>query len=83
MTVIGYPHMAEKSMSLVDEANTIVFVVDRDATKIQVKQEMEERFNVAVWKVNTQITQDGVKKAYIRLSPQDDAIDVATRLEMM
>ncbi|MFB6301185.1 MAG: 50S ribosomal protein L23, partial [Halobacteriales archaeon] len=38
------------------------------------------RYDVSVVKVNTQITMNGRKKATIKLSEEDDAQDVASRI---
>ena len=81
--VIKHPHMTEQAMDMVDRENKIVIIVDLDADKKQVKNAVETLFGVTVKKVNTQITPQAQKKAYIRLSKSDDAMDVATKLGMM
>ncbi len=82
-TIIENPHLTEKSMDQVDEDNTLVIMVDLDANKNQVKDAVEELFSVTVIKVNTAITPQAKKKAFVRLSESDDAMDVATQLGMM
>jgi len=77
---LKYPHLTEKSMMLVERVNMIVFVVDIKATKTQIKKEFEEVFEVKVEKINTDITPDGKKKAYIKLKPEFPAGDVAVKL---
>ncbi len=81
--ILKYPYLTEKSISLVEKENKIVFVVDRKATKKQIKEAFEKLFEVKVEKVNTQITPKGEKKAYIKLKPEYKAIDVATKLGMI
>ncbi len=82
-SVIENPHLTEKSMDQVDEDNTLVIIVDIDASKKQVKDAVEELFDVTVKKVNTAITPQAKKKAFVRLSESDDAMDIATKLGMM
>jgi ribosomal protein uL23 len=81
--IIENPHLTEKSMDKVDEDNTLVLMVDINANKPQVEDAVEHLFDVTVKKVNTTITPQAKKKAFIRLSESDDAMDVATKLGMM
>jgi len=52
MSVLIRPVVSEKSTTLM-EANTYVFVVDPRATKIDVRNAVEQAFNVKVTNVNT------------------------------
>ncbi|MFB6173045.1 MAG: 50S ribosomal protein L23 [Halobacteriales archaeon] len=78
--IIKHPHMTEKAMDEMDFDNKLQFIVDEDATKPAVSEAVEERYDVTVEKVNTQITMNGTKKATVRLSEEDDAQDVASRI---
>ncbi len=80
--IIKHPHLSEKSVGMVDEENTLVFVVNEEANKPMVKNAVEELFDVEVKKVNTQNTVKGNKRAYVRLEPGYEALDVATKLGM-
>jgi len=81
--VIIRPHLTEKTLRLIEQANTLTFIVDRRATKKQIKEEVERMFGVKVEKVNTLITMDGKKKAYVKLSKEYSASDIATRMGMV
>lgn len=81
--IIRYPHMSEKSVSLIERENKIVFIVNRKATKKQIKEAVEKLFEVKVDKINTEITFKGEKKAYVKLRPEYKALDVATKLGMV
>jgi len=83
LDIIENPHMTEQSMDMVDQENKLVLIVDLDANKRQVQDAVEELFNVTVKKVNTSITPQAKKKAFVRLAESDDAMDVATKLGMM
>ncbi len=78
--VIDYPLVTEKAMDQMDFDNKLQFVVHVDATKIDVREEVESTYDVTVEKVNTQVTMDGTKKAIVSLSDEDDAQDVASRI---
>lgn len=81
--VIVKPIQSEKALGLIEEQNTIVFIVDRGAGKHDVKRAVEEIFEVKVDEVRTVITPRGLKKAYVKLSPEYKASEVATRLGML
>ena len=81
--VLEHPHMTEQAMEMVDRENKLVLMVDLESDKNQVEDAVETLFGVTVKKVNTQITPQAEKKAYVKLSPEDDAMDVATKLGMM
>ncbi|OYT37368.1 MAG: 50S ribosomal protein L23 [Desulfurococcales archaeon ex4484_58] len=74
------PVHSEKALTLIDKENTLTFIVDRRATKHDIKNAVETIFGVKVLKVRTLITSKGEKKAYIRLSPEYKASDIATQL---
>jgi large subunit ribosomal protein L23 len=81
--VIENPHMTEQAMDMIDQENKLVLMVDIEADKNQVKDAVETLFDVTVETVNTNITPSAKKKAFVGLSPSDDAMDIATELGMM
>lgn len=83
MTVIKYPLSTEKSIRLMESENKLVFIVDLEAAKPDIKKAVEEQFDMKVDKVNTLIGPDGKKKAYIKFSDETPAIDLATKLGLM
>ena len=78
--ILKYPHLTEKSVSLIETENKIVFIVDRNANKEQIKEAFEKVFEVKVDKINIEITMKGEKKAFIKLKPEFKAADVAVKL---
>ncbi|HDM26831.1 MAG TPA: 50S ribosomal protein L23 [Candidatus Bathyarchaeota archaeon] len=81
--VLLYPLMTEVSLRLLEKENKLVFIVDRRATKRDIKRAVETLYEVVVEKVNTVITPDGRKKAYVKLSPEYSASDVAIKLGIL
>ncbi|MDO4500403.1 MAG: 50S ribosomal protein L23 [Erysipelotrichaceae bacterium] len=81
--IIVRPLITEKSINLQDSNNTVVFEVKRGSNKIQIKQAVEEIFNVKVASVNVvncptkqkrmgrygqyRFETNMVKKAYVKL----------------
>ena len=80
--VIKYPVSTEKCLKLMEKENKIVFIVDRKARKQEIKKVIEEMFQVKVSKVNTLIGREG-KKAFIKLTKEFNALDIATKLGLM
>ncbi len=81
--VLLYPLMTEKAISLIERENTITFIVDRKANKQEIKKAFEEMFKVKVRKVRTLVDTKGRKKAYIAISKEHNAADIAAKLGMM
>ena len=82
-SVIKHPLATEKSIRLMESENKLIFVVDNSATKADIKKAIEKVFKVKVAKVNTFIAPKGEKRAYVKLSPENPAIDIATDLGLM
>jgi len=67
-------------MKKIEENNTLVFIVDTRASKPQIKLAVKKLYDIHVAKVNTLIRPDGMKKAYVRLATDYDALDVANKI---
>jgi len=80
---IEYPLITEKSVGLIEKENKLVFVVDKSATKHDIKKAVEELYGVKVATVNTMISMKGRKKAYVKLKPEFKASDIATKLKVL
>lgn len=76
------PITSEKAVKLIELENTLLFKIERQARKIEIRKEIEETFSVKVDKVRTFI-KDNNKYAYVKLSMANPAIDVATKLGMI
>lgn len=74
------PQMTEKAVKLVEEENKLTFIVARSANKRDIKLAVEVMFEVKVDDVKTEITPDGVKRAYVKLAPEYKADEVAAKM---
>lgn len=81
--LIKYPLSTEKAVRLMESENTLSFVVDRKATKPQIKKSVEEMFKAKVIHVQTYNDSKGRKRAYVRFSDDTPALDIATNLGLM
>lgn len=79
-SLIEHPLVTEQAMNEMDFKNKLLFVVDIDATKPAIRDEVAERYDVRVVDVNTQVTPKGKKKATVTLSEEDDATEIASRI---
>lgn len=78
--IIKKPLITEKTFDLIEKENKLVFIVNRKSNKGQIKRAIERIHNVKVIKVNTMITPQGEKKAFIKLHPDYSAQDIAIDL---
>jgi large subunit ribosomal protein L23 len=76
-------HMSEKASRLLEEENTLTLIVRRDSTKHDIKRAVELLYNVKVDKVRTLITSKGEKKAYVKLSKEYNASELASKLGLV
>jgi large subunit ribosomal protein L23 len=81
--VISYPLMTESASVMVEKDNKLIFIVNLKAGKADIKKAVEELYEVKVSKVNLQITNQGVKKAYVKLTEEFRASDVAIKLGIL
>ena len=86
--IILAPVVSEKSYDLIEDLNTYTFEVDRRANKTEIRQAIQDIFDVNVVKVNTMNRRGkqkrtgwiigrrrDVKRALVTLAP-DDSIDI-------
>lgn len=86
--VIKNPHISEKSTRLMQESNNYIFVVDKDANKIEIAKAIEKMYKVKVEKVQivlipskkrrlglTEGRKHGYKKAIVKIK-KGQKIDV-------
>eukprot|EP01038_Epipyxis_sp_PR26KG_P004869 gene4869-6821_t len=78
--VIKFPLTTESAMKKIEENNTLVFIVGLTANKKQIKDAVKALYDIKAEKVNTLIRPDGQKKAYVRLTSDYEASDVANKL---
>jgi len=81
--ILLYPLHTEKALTYIEKYNTVVFIVRRTATKLEIKEEFEKRFGVKVEEVRTLITPRGEKKAFIKLKKDYSASEIAVKLGIL
>jgi large subunit ribosomal protein L23 len=81
--ILKYPLLSEDAVTLLEAENKITFIVDLRSDKHDVKRAVQELYEVRVAKVNTLITPEGDKKAFVKLTPDFKAADLAVRLGIL
>ena len=81
--MIAYPMMSEDTVKLIERENKITFIVNIKATKHDVKRAVQELYEVKVSRVSTLTTPEGKKKAYVKLSPESKASELAVKLGIL
>ena len=78
--VIKYPLCTESAMKQIEDNNTLTFIVDLKANKRHIAQAVKALYEIELTHVNTLIRPDGLKKAYVRLAPDLEALEIANRI---
>jgi len=81
--VILYPLMTERSVYMIENENKLVFIVNFKANKHDVSRAVQDLYGVDVESVNTLISRKNTKKAFVKLTDEYDASDLAIRLGIL
>ena len=81
--ILKFPFVTEKAMMTLERDNTLQFLVDKTATKPQIKREIEKTFDKEVATVRTLMTAKGEKKAIIGFTDEKAAEEILSRLGIM
>jgi large subunit ribosomal protein L23 len=80
MSCIKYPTVTEKAVDKMDFENKMQFIVDLDASKPEIVDDIEQQFDVDIENVTTMVTPQGEKKATVLLTDDHDAQEIASRI---
>jgi len=78
--VLKHPLTTESAMKKIEDHNTLVFIVDIRAGKKKILDSVKKMYDIKAVSVRTLITPLAEKKAFVRLHPDIDALDVANRI---
>ncbi|KAG9391654.1 Ribosomal protein L25/L23 [Carpediemonas membranifera] len=81
--ILRFPVTTEAAMKMVEDENTIVFLVDRRANKGAIAQAFKSCYEISPARVNTLIKPDGSKKAFVRIPAGTAAVDVASKVGLL
>ena len=80
---LKYPFVTEKAMVLLENQSKLQFLVDREATKEDVRKEIEKAFGQKVKSVRTLMNTHGQKKAIVSFENNKAAEEILSRLGIM
>ncbi len=78
--IVFYPLISEKTVSMMERENKLVFIVSRKADKETIKSAVEQLYQVEVDRVTVLIQPDGKKRAFVKLREEYLADEVATKM---
>jgi large subunit ribosomal protein L23 len=76
------PLVTEKAVMAIEGQNMLTFETEKEKTKPEIKNEIENLFKVKVEKLRT-LVQGNKKYVYVKLKKEFPAIDVATKLGLI
>lgn len=81
--ILKHPFVTEKAMMILESQNKLQFLVRKEASKPQIKREIEKFFGHDVTTVKTLMTTKGHKKAFVSFADQKAAEEILSRLGIM
>ncbi len=76
------PIVTEKAVMSIESQNILTFETEKEKTKTEIKNEIENLFNVKIAGIRTAV-KGNKKYAFIKLKKEFPAIDIATKLGLM
>ncbi|MFH1056216.1 MAG: 50S ribosomal protein L23 [Candidatus Micrarchaeota archaeon] len=83
MGIILFALSSEKAVGGIEQHNRLTFVVEKKATKKQVKEEVEKEYGQKVRKVTLLNTPQGRKKAFVSFTKAGVALELAAKLKVI
>jgi ribosomal protein L23 len=83
IVALKYPLATEKAVGVIEKKNTITYIVDFRASKTTIAKQFEERFGVKIESIRTANMPNNTKKAFIKISKEYNAGDVAMKLKLV
>lgn len=80
--VVIRPYITERTFEQIERENKLCFIVEDSASKRQIASAVEALYEVKVRGVNTTRTLIG-KKAFVRLTSDNSAAELATKLGLV
>ena len=80
--IVLKPYITEKTFAMIENEKKICFIVDRSASKPQIKEAVNTLYNQKAININTARTIYG-KKAFVQFETTEKARDLATKIGML
>jgi large subunit ribosomal protein L23 len=76
------PIVTEKAVMLIESQNTLEFETEKEKTKTEIKQELQNLLKIKISNIRT-LVQGNKKYVYVKLKKEFPAMDVATKLGLI
>ena len=83
MAFVLYALASEKAVAGIERENKLTLVVEKNATKKQVKDEVEKNYGQKVRKITTLNSPHGLKKAFVAFEKPGVALELAAKLKVI
>jgi large subunit ribosomal protein L23 len=80
---LKHPFVTEKAMVLLENQSKLQFLVTREASKNEIRREIEKSFGQKVRSVRTLMNTHGEKKAIVSFENEKAAEEILSRLGIM
>ena len=80
---LKFPFVTEKAMVLLENQSKLQFIVTREASKDDIKRDIEKAFGQDVKSVRTLMNTHGQKKAIVSFENEKAAEEILSRLGIM
>ncbi|RXE55752.1 50S ribosomal protein L23 [Methanoculleus taiwanensis] len=81
--VLKHPFVTEKATMMLENESKLQFLVKNDASKQDIKRDLEKSFGKEVTQVRTMMTMKGRKKAIVSFADEKAAEEILSRLGIM
>ena len=81
--ILRFPLITEKAVNMIETENKLVFIVNQNATKGEVRKAVESLYQVEVDGVNIIRDMKSRKKAIVKINKKYKADDIATKLGVL
>ncbi|EJG06415.1 MAG: 50S ribosomal protein L23 [Methanofollis liminatans] len=81
--VLRHPYVTEKAMMMLENENKVQVLVQKSASKDEIRREIEKTFDQKVASVRTMMTMKGQKKAVVSFENEKAAEEILSRLGVM
>jgi len=78
--ILLFPLISEKAVGMIEAENKLCFIVNRKATKADIRKAVEDSYSIKVDKVRVVNDRKGRKKAIVKINKKFKADEVATKL---
>ena len=78
--IVLYPLITEKAVNMIESENKLCFIVNKAATKQDIKDALEEAYSIKIDSIKVLNDRKGRKKVFVKINKKFKADEIATKL---